>query len=119
MCAAYCISFGGWYGGDVLTTKDGQVIEGKVSKIKDSKVVFFTNEHKYVVTAGNVSSIQFEDSKGKSYKHYEDLDSEFRLQMASDDSQRETWMSDLPLIAKIGIYTAAAITGFYIGWYIL
>ena len=119
MCAAYCISFGGWYGGDVLTTKDGQVIEGKVSKIKDSKVVFFTNEHKYVVTAGNVSSIQFEDSKGKACKHYEDLDSEFRLQMASDDSQRETWMSDLPLIAKIGIYTAAAITGFYIGWYIL
>jgi hypothetical protein len=113
----YSISFGGVFGGDVLTTKDGQVIEGKISKIKNCEVVLFTNEYKYIVTASNLSSIQFEAFKGKAYRQYMalDSDSEFKLQMAAEEAG-QTWISDLPLIAKIGIYCGAALTGFYIGW---
>lgn len=117
-CLICSISFGGFFGGDVLTTKDGKVIEGKITKVKNCEVILITNEYKYVVPAAHLSSIQFEKPKGRAYRQYMalDSDSEFNLQMAADDDGSS--MKEWPLILRIALGVGIGLNISYWIWYL-
>lgn len=58
------------FAGDVLTTNDNKVFEGKVTKIKDCSIVFKAEGKKYEIPAKDIHTIRFEHASDKVYTEY-------------------------------------------------
>ena len=58
------------FAGDIVTLKNLQVFDGKVTKIKDCTVIFKVAGQKYHIPVADVQLIQFEDQQDQVYLRY-------------------------------------------------
>lgn len=61
------------FAGDILTTTENLVFQGKVTKIKDCMVVFKSEGNSYQIPANDIYSIQFERANDKVLLQYLEL----------------------------------------------
>ena len=70
------VAFSNLNAGDVLILPNGNQYEGKVVKLKGCDVIFRSNGSRYVIPAGEIHSIHFEDENNKVLKDYQELTSD-------------------------------------------
>jgi hypothetical protein len=58
------------FGSDILTLNNQMVFEGKVTKIKNCKIIFRAEGKRYDIPSSEIYSIQFENTADKVYTDY-------------------------------------------------